>query len=99
MQRISEARAVYVSPMSVYEIGQKCRLGKWDAMRPYLDELPQYLRQQGAPLTAERFLLAAKLDWDHKDPFDRILVATLKIMRIQIVTTDRAIRGYFAETE
>ena len=53
---IASAAAVYVSPVSFFEIGQKVRLGKWPTMEPVVPRLGDLLMEQGgltAPLTAE----------------------------------------------
>lgn len=94
---IGSAQAVFVSPISVYEIGQKCRLGKWDEMRPFVDRLPDLLRQQGAqwaPLSADILLESAVMDWVHRDPFDRMIATTAKKLRLHVVTTDNEISTY-----
>jgi PIN domain nuclease of toxin-antitoxin system len=96
---IVEAQAVYVSPISLYEIAQKCRIGKWDDMLPHVESLPSVAREQGvlwATLTPEVLLEAARMSWSHRDPFDRILVATARLNGLTLVTTDRAIREYLA---
>lgn len=94
---IVEAQAVYVSPISLYEIAQKCRIGKWDEMLPHVESLPSVAREQGAllaTLTPEILLEAARMSWAHRDPFDRILVATARSNGFSVVTTDRAILDY-----
>ena len=94
---IVEAQAVYISPISLYEIAKKCRIGKWDEMRPHVERLPSVAREQGAlwaTLTPEVLLEAARMSWAHRDPFDRILVATARLNGLSLVTTDRAISEY-----
>ena len=88
---LEEAETRVVSPVSFYEIAQKVRLGKWPAMAPYVGGLEQSVVDQGmivAPLTAEIALLAGLLDWDHRDPFDRILAATALVMDIDLISAD-----------
>ncbi|MGF1476578.1 MAG: type II toxin-antitoxin system VapC family toxin [Geminicoccaceae bacterium] len=88
---INSADAVYVSPISFYEIGQKVRLGKWPAMEPFVDQLLELLDEQRgwvAPLDPETCLAAAKLDWTNRDPFDRILGATAVGGRMPIISAD-----------
>ena len=75
---ILQAQAVRVSPISIFEIGQKVRIGKWPEMAPHLDQLPELLTEQGglsAPLGLEIALMAATLEWPHRDPFDRFIAA------------------------
>jgi PIN domain nuclease of toxin-antitoxin system len=90
---IVDAAAVHVSPISFFEIGQKVRVGKWPEMADHLTDLPELLVRQGgvaAPFTPEICLDAAGLDWDHRDPFDRLLGATARAMDVALVTCDPA---------
>lgn len=76
---IESAEAVYVSPISFFEIGQKVRIGKWPEMEAMVDELPAILVEQGgitAPFTPQICLRASLWDWAHRDPFDRLIAAT-----------------------
>lgn len=92
---IAGASSVQVSPISLFEIGQKTRAGKWPEMAPIVDRLPDILRAQGAfaaPLTAEICLAASTMDWPHRDPFDRLIAATAEALGLAIVTRDPAFR-------
>lgn len=76
---VQQAEAVFVSPVSFFEIGQKIRIGKWPEMEVFLDQLVILLGEAGgqvAALTPEISLSASTLDWTHRDPFDRMLAAT-----------------------
>jgi PIN domain nuclease of toxin-antitoxin system len=90
---VDSATTVLVSPVSLYEIAQKTRLGKWPEMAGTLDRLFDILQQQGAvlaPLTAQICLAAGRDPWEHRDPFDRVIAATARDLDIAIVTRDRA---------
>lgn len=92
---IAKADAVYVSPISFFEIGQKVRLGKWPEMAPHAPNLATILRDQGghtAPLTPEICLHASLHDWDHRDPFDRLIAATAEITGMTLISADPAFR-------
>ena len=39
-------------------------------------------------------IAAGSIDWDHRDPFDRIIVAQAARNNLALVTRDAAIRGY-----
>jgi PIN domain nuclease of toxin-antitoxin system len=76
---LDQADEVRISPVSIYEIAQKVRLGKWPEMVKSMDQLDHELDDQGvviAPLTPQIALLAGRLDWPHRDPFDRMIAAT-----------------------
>jgi PIN domain nuclease of toxin-antitoxin system len=90
---IASADFAYVSPVSVFEISQKVRLGKWRGMEPYAPHLVDLLHEQGsrtAPLTPEICLDAGRAEWAHRDPFDRLLAATSRRMGVPLVTRDPA---------
>ena len=92
---IDTADTVYVSPVSLYEIGQKVRFGKWPAMAPLVASLAEILSRQTcvvAPLTPEICLAAGLADWSHRDPFDRMLVFSARALRATLVSRDPVFR-------
>ena len=91
MSAIQTAETVSVSAISLYEIGQKARLGKWPEVRPYVASLPGIAVEQGARLlavTPEISLHAATLHWDHRDPFDRLIYATAQAEQLVLISAD-----------
>lgn len=90
---LEQAEAVFVSPISFYEIGQKVRGGKWPEMEPFLDRLTDLVEEQGgrvAALVPEICLRAATMAWGHRDPFDRILAATASYHGLPLISADAA---------
>jgi PIN domain nuclease of toxin-antitoxin system len=90
---IAAADAVLVSPVSLYEIGQKVRFSRWPEMASAAPELADLLAQAGlltTPLTPTIALRASLMDWDHRDPFDRLLAATAEITGAPLVSRDAA---------
>jgi PIN domain nuclease of toxin-antitoxin system len=88
---IGGAVMILVSAISFFEIARKARLGKWPEMIPYVDRLQDLLEEQRAvvaSLEAADCLLAGKIDWPHRDPFDRFLAACALRRRIPIVSAD-----------
>nr|WP_281413929.1 type II toxin-antitoxin system VapC family toxin [Rhizobium aethiopicum] len=88
---IEKAETILVSPISLFEIGQKVRVGKWPEMQPFVGRLPDLLQEQGAiaaALTPDVCLAAAMMDWAHRDPFDRFLAATAIENGIPIISAD-----------
>ncbi len=67
-------------------------MGKWPEMDGFIEQLDQLLHEQGghsAALTPEICLAAAKLDWDHRDPFDRLLAATAIHYMVELISADK----------
>ena len=90
---IREADTVYVSPISFFEIGQKVRTGQWPEMQGRVKELSAILKEQGgsiATLTPEICLNASTMNWEHRDPFDRLIVSTALALDVALVSKDSA---------
>ena len=91
-----EAAKRVVSAASFYEISQKVRLGKWPEMAPFVDRLVALAEAQGievAGLNAAICLKAGGLDWPHRDPFDRLIAATVLHVGLDLVSADEAFDG------
>ncbi len=90
---ILNAPLASVSAISFYEIGQKVRLGKWDAMVPFAKQLVEIVAADGFNLIAlnpHQAIQAALLDWTHRDPFDRMLAAVAIREETLLVSSDAA---------
>lgn len=90
-EAIVAAQAVYVSPISFFEIGQKVRQGKWPQMVPFVADLADILHEQGgiaAPFTPGICLHASLRDWQHRDPFDRLLASSAECLGLPLVSKD-----------
>jgi len=88
---MEQAETVSISAISLFEIGQKVRLGKWPEMEPFLDRLIALANEQGgrlAEVSPEASLLAATLEWPHRDPFDRIIGATAITRGLTLISAD-----------
>lgn len=82
---------VLASAASAWEIATKTRLGKLPQAAGLIDRLDGYLHRNGIGvlvITLPHALLAGRLDWGHKDPFDRMLAAQSQIENAPLVTTD-----------
>ena len=88
---IGDADTVFVSPITVFEIAQKVRIGKWPEMVGFIDQLPGLLQSQGGVVAAfgpSICLEAGMMDWAHRDPFDRLLAATARQSNHILVSAD-----------
>ena len=80
--------AVLVSAVSFYELDNKMRLKKLD-LKP--QELRAAVSASGLQTLAISDLhaeLAAAFDWDHRDPWDRVLAAQTRLEHCALVSTD-----------
>lgn len=57
------------------------------------DESVAELGAEPLPLTHPHAVSAGSLDWEHRDPFDRLLAAQAIAEGLTLVTADRAFRG------
>lgn len=83
-----KTNVVMVSAVSFYELDNKMWLNK-------LDLKPQELRAavtasglQTLAITDLHAELAASFDWDHRDPWDRILAAQTRLEHCVLISTD-----------
>ena len=85
-----KANSVLVSAVSFYELDNKMRLKKLD-LKP--QELRAAIAASGLQTLAVTDLhaeLAASFDWDHGDPWDRILAAQTRLEHCAFVSLDIA---------
>jgi len=73
-----ESTAIYVSAMSAYEITNKYRIGKLPGYEYVVENYADILVKLGVvelPLNTQHAHYAGKFEWDHRDPFERMLAA------------------------
>ncbi len=89
--------SLYVSPITAFEIGQKYARGKLELSLPPDTWFELALHLHGlkeARLDSQILLMATRLPDLHRDPFDRILMATSRILKQTLLTPDPHIRAY-----
>ncbi|MCF6267718.1 MAG: type II toxin-antitoxin system VapC family toxin [Desulfuromusa sp.] len=84
---------VFISSVSVWEIGIKVSLGKLNVPDNLQEELEKH-RFDPLNITHNHAELAAQLPLIHKDPFDRMLIAQSKNENLTLVTRDEQICKY-----
>lgn len=93
--------AVSVSPITIWEIGRKVAAGKLGPVWGLWPSLPHLLRAQGyqsEPLTWDDAEAANRLPPHHKDPMDRMLIATALRADLTIITSDGVFPAYGVKT-
>ena len=94
---LADSRQVlFVSAISAYEVAQKVRLGKWpqaESLSLDWDELVASTDALSLPLESADALMAGRLSWDHRDPFDRLIAAQAMRRGYQLVSADRVFRS------
>ncbi|MFT4264724.1 MAG: type II toxin-antitoxin system VapC family toxin [Nocardioides sp.] len=97
IERWRDASARWVSAASAYEIAYKTARGRLPGGQTVLDGWDRLLRQvraQELPLSVAHMTRAGSLAWEHRDPFDRMVVAQAQVDGLTLLTADSAIRGY-----
>jgi PIN domain nuclease of toxin-antitoxin system len=92
---LAGAPARCISAASLYEITYKARIGKWPEVEHLLAyDLDARLRADGFEVIAASGAIlqrAGGFDWPHRDPFDRIIVATALQREMAVVSKDRTL--------
>lgn len=86
-----EDNLVLVSAVSAMEISIKCRIGKWPEAAAIAGKLSAIILSQGfqaLEITMAHGDLAGSLLFDHRDPFDRLLIAQAQIEQAQLVSNE-----------
>jgi PIN domain nuclease of toxin-antitoxin system len=87
---------VLISAGSLWEIAIKHRIGKLNAPN-LVNNFQKELDEEGfveLPISAKHAVRAASLPPNHKDPFDRVLIAQAEIEGVPIVTRDSIFDEY-----
>lgn len=92
---------LYISSISIWEIGIKIKNGKLEIgtdITDYTARLAKLGRLKILPVDAAVWIKNLELDWNHRDPADRTIVATALLHRLTIVTADTMMAAYYSET-
>jgi len=83
---------ILVSAASAWEIATKVRLGKLPTGEELVGQLDYYLTQLGCdvlPISLDHAVRAGGLPGEHRDPFDRMLIAQAQMENLKIISNDR----------
>ena len=95
-----QGRTKFVSIASIWEMAIKISLGKLKIPKGF-EYFLKLIEENGflvLPIEIEHTVVISTLDFIHRDPFDRVLIAQSKTNKIPIVTRDNTIRLYDVET-
>jgi PIN domain nuclease of toxin-antitoxin system len=91
---------LYISDATILEIALKSSLGKLElpaAPRVWIEEQCDIWGITTLPLSHEEIYVSTELPWHHKDPFDRLIVATSMTHHLPVITSDRFFCDYGIE--
>lgn len=98
---INNAEIILVSAISIWEIGLKVKQGKLElplSIHAYIAQLNRLERLEIDSVTVAVLLENLALDWEHRDPADRTIVATAILTGCPLVSSDRIIRNFYPKT-
>ncbi|MCP4110473.1 MAG: type II toxin-antitoxin system VapC family toxin [Desulfobacteraceae bacterium] len=92
------SNGAFISSISIWEIGIKIKKNKLDIntdIREYTDRVKALNIIEIIPVDEDIWVESVSLEWEHRDPADRTIVATAKLRNVPIVTSDRIIREFY----
>ena len=98
---IQNADQIIVSAISIWEIGIKSAKGKLSigsTLEKYVEALRQVDRVEIQAVDETIWMENVNLKWAHRDPADRTIVATAKLLDCELVTSDREIRSFYKKS-
>ena len=98
---IADADRVLVSSISIWEIGIKVSMSRLSIpipVREYAEQLQLVDRVEILPVDTETWLTNLELQWEHRDPADRSIVATALLRSCPLVTSDTTIRAFYPQS-
>lgn len=91
----SPENQILVSSATAWEIATKYRIGKLPEAAPIVADYHQILEQAKfveLPISAKHAIHAGNLPIEHRDPFDRMLMAQAELENLPIITYDSAFK-------
>jgi len=92
-----EQHGGFASSISIWELGIKVQRGKLD-LPITVDELARRVERGGAvellSIDTTTWLRSLNLDWAHRDPADRLIVATALMKEVPVLTKDRILHDF-----
>ena len=91
LQMEDPANEIFVSAVSALEVTTKQRIGKLQDVEALASAFEARVLEKGfllAPITVGHAALAGTLPFEHKDPFDRLLIAQSLIEEMWLVSNE-----------
>jgi PIN domain nuclease of toxin-antitoxin system len=89
-----------VPSIAIWEIAIKIKNKKLDLgvdLNEYIASLKKSSIIRIVPIDEDLWLESVKLEWTHRDPADRIVVALASNNKASIITADREIRDFYSQ--
>ncbi|MEA5535222.1 type II toxin-antitoxin system VapC family toxin [Crocosphaera sp. XPORK-15E] len=89
-----------VPSIAIWEIAIKIKNKKLDLgvdLNEYVASLKKSTVVRIVPVDEDVWLESVKLEWEHRDPVDRVMVALAKLHQASIITADKEIKTFYSE--
>lgn len=99
--RDMERHGGFASAISIWELGVKVQRGKLDlgiSVEEFSRRIDQSTVVQLLAVDAATWQQSLALPWDHRDPADRVIVATAILQGVPLITADDEIRRFSGVT-
>jgi len=87
----------FASAISIWELGVKIQRGKLE-LGISIEEFTRRIQKSGiielVPVNTATWLRSLALAWDHRDPADRVIVATAILQDVPLLTADTEIHRF-----
>lgn len=95
--REMEERGGFASAISIWELGVKIQRGKLElglGIEEFVRRVQQSAIVELVPVDTTIWLRSLALPWTHRDPADRVIVATALLKDVSLLTKDAVIHGF-----
>lgn len=95
--REMERRGGFASAISIWELGIKIQRSKLDlgiSIEEFARRIDKSATVQLLAVDTATWLRSLELPWDHRDPADRVIVATALLQGVPLVTADAEIHRF-----
>jgi len=90
-----------ISSITIWEIGIKIKNSRIDigmSIGEYLQKIKQLNCVEIVPVDEKIWIDSITLNWENRDPADRVIVATALSRAVPIVSKDERISGFYKKT-
>ena len=101
MTAIEEEELRVISSISIWEVALKVKRGALVLPLPvddYVERLRKVEGLQMLPVDERTWLKNVELEWSHRDPADRTIVATAMLDSSPLVTSDATMRSFYGRS-
>lgn len=98
---IQESQQINISSISIWEIALKVKQGKLIlpvTPRQFLSRLQPIANVRLIAVDESIWLHSVELSWLHRDPADRVIVATADLLNCRLISPDKEIQDFYPTT-